>query len=53
VARGGPIAAVNPERGRELDYRQDFGTRGRPIIAIPTTAGTGAAAQIATILASA
>jgi alcohol dehydrogenase len=42
AAKGISIAAVNPERGRDLDYRNEFGTRGLPIVAIPTTAGTGA-----------
>jgi alcohol dehydrogenase len=42
AAKGIAIAAVNPERGRELDYRGIFGARALPIIAIPTTAGTGA-----------
>ena len=42
AAKGIAIAAVNPERGRDLDYRREFATRGLPIIAIPTTAGTGA-----------
>jgi alcohol dehydrogenase len=35
AAKGISIAAVNPERGRDLDYRSEFGTRGLPIIAIP------------------
>ncbi len=42
AAKGIAIAAVNPERGRDLDYRREFATRGLPIVAIPTTAGTGA-----------
>src|SRR6185437_10662570 len=42
AAKGISIAAVNPERGRDLDYRREFATRALPIIAIPTTAGTGA-----------
>jgi alcohol dehydrogenase len=33
---------VNPQRGRELDYRSEFAVPALPLIAIPTTAGTGA-----------
>lgn len=42
AAKGIALAAVNPQRGRELDYRRDFAVPGLPIVAIPTTAGTGA-----------
>jgi alcohol dehydrogenase len=42
AAKGIAVAAVNPERGRELDYRRDFAVRALPIVAVPTTAGTGA-----------
>lgn len=42
AAKGIALAAVNSQRGRELDYRGDFAARALPIVAIPTTAGTGA-----------
>jgi alcohol dehydrogenase len=42
AAKGIAVAAVNPERGRELDYRRDFAVPALPIVAVPTTAGTGA-----------
>ena len=42
AAKGIAIAAVNPERGRDLDYRLEFAVPGLPIVAVPTTAGTGA-----------
>ena len=42
AAKGIAIAAVNPQRGRELDYRGDFAAPALPIVAVPTTAGTGA-----------
>lgn len=42
AAKGIALAAVNPERGRALDYRNAFAAPGLPIIAVPTTAGTGA-----------
>jgi alcohol dehydrogenase len=42
AAKGIAIAAVNPQRGRDLDYRNDFPVPALPIIAVPTTAGTGA-----------
>jgi len=41
AAKGIAIAAVNPERGRDLDYRREFAVPGLPIVAVPTTAGTG------------
>jgi alcohol dehydrogenase len=42
AAKGIAIAAVNPQRGRDLDYRRDFGVPALPIVAVPTTAGPGA-----------
>jgi alcohol dehydrogenase len=42
AAKGIAIAAVNPERGQDLDYRRRFTVPGPPIVAVPTTAGTGA-----------
>jgi alcohol dehydrogenase len=42
AAKGIALAAVNPQRGRDLDYRGQFAHRALPIVAIPTTAGTGA-----------
>ncbi|MDR2988409.1 MAG: iron-containing alcohol dehydrogenase [Nocardiopsaceae bacterium] len=42
AAKGIALAAVNPERGRALDYNNQFAARGVPIVAVPTTAGTGA-----------
>jgi len=42
AAKGIALAAVNPQRGRDLDYRGEFARPGLPIIAVPTTAGTGA-----------
>ncbi|WP_200841919.1 iron-containing alcohol dehydrogenase family protein [Actinomadura sp. K4S16] len=42
AAKGIALAAVNPQRGRDLDYRGEFRRAGLPIIAVPTTAGTGA-----------
>jgi alcohol dehydrogenase len=41
AAKGIAIAAVNPQRGRDLDYRRDFSVPALPIVAVPTTAGTG------------
>src|SRR5689334_20157643 len=42
AAKGIAVAAVNPERGRDLDYRNQFAAPPLPIVAVPTTAGTGA-----------
>ena len=42
AAKGIALAAVNPQRGRDLDYRGDFEVPALPIVAVPTTAGTGA-----------
>ena len=42
AAKGIAIAAVNPQRGRDLEYRSDFAVPALPIVAVPTTAGTGA-----------
>jgi alcohol dehydrogenase class IV len=42
AAKGIALAAVNVERGRDLDYRNEFAQPGVPIVAVPTTAGTGA-----------
>jgi alcohol dehydrogenase len=42
AAKGIALAAVNPERGRALDYCNQFAAPGAPIVAVPTTAGTGA-----------
>jgi alcohol dehydrogenase len=42
AAKGIALAAVNSQRGRELDYRNDFATPALPIVVVPTTAGTGA-----------
>jgi len=42
AAKGIALAAVNGRRGRDLDYRGDFAARALPIVAVPTTAGTGA-----------
>lgn len=41
TAKGVSLGAVNPERGIGLDYTTEFANPGIPIIAIPTTAGTG------------
>jgi alcohol dehydrogenase len=42
AAKGIALAAVNPERGRDLDCKRDFAAPALPIVAVPTTAGTGA-----------
>jgi alcohol dehydrogenase len=42
AAKGIALAAVNPQRGRDLDYRGDFAVPALPVVAVPTTAGTGA-----------
>lgn len=42
AAKGIALGAVNPQRGIELDYTSSFENTALPIIAIPTTAGTGA-----------
>jgi alcohol dehydrogenase len=41
AAKGIALAAVNPERGRDLDYRRTFAQPALPLVAVPTTAGTG------------
>ncbi len=43
AAKGVALAAVNPERGRGLAYTNQFAAPAPPIVAVPTTAGTGAA----------
>ncbi|TXN29844.1 iron-containing alcohol dehydrogenase family protein [Lacisediminihabitans profunda] len=42
AAKGISLGAVNPERGVGLDYTTTFVHPALPIVAIPTTAGTGA-----------
>jgi len=42
AAKGIALAAVNAERGRALDYRNAFARPALPLVAVPTTAGTGA-----------
>jgi len=42
AAKGIALAAVNPQRGRDLDHKNQFAAGGLPIVAVPTTAGTGA-----------
>ena len=41
AAKGIVVAAVNPERGRDLDYQRTFAEPALPLVAVPTTAGTG------------
>jgi alcohol dehydrogenase len=41
AAKGIAVAAVNPERGKDLDYRRTFAEPALPLVAVPTTAGTG------------
>jgi alcohol dehydrogenase len=41
TAKGVSLGARNPQRGIGLDYTTEFQHAGVPIIAIPTTAGTG------------
>ncbi|GAA1217938.1 iron-containing alcohol dehydrogenase [Rhodoglobus aureus] len=42
AAKGISLGAVNPERGMKLDYSTVFAREALPIVAVPTTAGTGA-----------
>jgi alcohol dehydrogenase len=42
AAKGIALGAVNPQRGVGLDYSSTFAFPALPIIAVPTTAGTGA-----------
>ena len=42
AAKGISIGAVNPQRGVDLDYRSTFLSDALPIVAVPTTSGTGA-----------
>ena len=42
AAKGIALGAVNPQRGTDLDYSSTFAQAALPIIAVPTTSGTGA-----------
>lgn len=42
AAKGIALAAVNPQRGRDLDRRRAVAVPALPIVAVPTTAGPGA-----------
>ena len=42
AAKGIALLAVNPGVARDYDYRNAPGSDGLPIVAVPTTAGTGA-----------
>ena len=42
AAKGISIGAVNPQRGIQLDYTSVFENPSIPIVAVPTTSGTGA-----------
>jgi alcohol dehydrogenase len=42
AAKGISIGAVNPQRGIQLDYTSVFENQSIPIVAVPTTSGTGA-----------
>ncbi|WP_291045041.1 iron-containing alcohol dehydrogenase [Herbiconiux sp.] len=42
AAKGIALGAVNPQRGSALDYRSEFERDALPIVAVPTTSGTGA-----------
>lgn len=42
AAKGISLAAINDVTPRELDYRLEVAAPGLPVIAVPTTAGTGA-----------
>lgn len=45
AAKGIALGAVNPQRGTDLDYLTEFESPALPIVAVPTTAGTGAEAN--------